>query len=254
MNKLTTFYRYRKNICKNKKVVFLFYITLLLFSSCGLEEFREIDPPRNAIQANQSDGTIGDLDIVDSPEHQKFEFTAVANASSGFIAPGTEIYYRIYNNVNDLQSDASSINDANIENTNNGFTRLEALRYISLGSNPTSTPLIRLAGRVIVRPFVNPDLSTDYIVGIFLDTTRLSTPLRYDGEIFNFNPNTANDLQHTLPQNGDNDYKFSTASDGKDFWYVNAYAVSIGLDSTTFTPTMSEVLPLGFIAYTQKIN
>lgn len=237
-----------KNYLYNFSIIFLGLLLCFVLCSCGLESYYDIPPPRNAVQQNPADGSTDD-DFVDSPEYQLFEFTA-GNFTGDFIFPGTNVYYRIYNNIDDLQSDAEQINNANTENTSNGFTKLESLRYLSMSSDTSAIPLINgNGGRVIIR--LVTDTSEIYPNGIFVGGSETAIPLRYDGGRFNFDPETSEDIPNTLPVGGDNDYNDGT-NDGNSYWYVNAYAVSTGMNSTTFTPISSEVLSLGFIAYTSK--
>lgn len=234
-------YSYR---CANTSIMaflcFLLCANSFFLSSCGIETYEDIDPPRNAVRSNPADGTtIGS--IVDSLESQQFEFTA-ANIS-GFISSGTAVYYRIYNNINDLQSHARQINDANTENTSNGFNRVESLGYLSMASSTDEQPFIKRYGGVIIRLAS----AGGYTAGISGST---AIPHRYDGKIFNFDLTTPPELADTLPKAGDQDYDDGT-NDGEPYWYVNAYAVSTGLDAQLYTPVTSEVLSLGFIAYSQ---
>lgn len=230
---------------------FLFCVGLFLLCSCGLETYYDIAPPQNAVQQNPADGSANVGSIVDSPENQIFEFTALNLSSTLFISPGTAVYYRIYNNISDLQSDARQINNANTENTSNGFNKLESLRYLSMTSDINASSFIdEDGGRVSIR-LVTDSTGATYNAGIYigaiLDANRQAIPQRYDNESFNFDPDTATDTQNTLPRDGDNDYDDGT-NDRNSYWYVNAYAVSKGLNES-FTPATSEVLSLGFIAY-----
>lgn len=235
--------------CNNTSMIaflcFLLCASVLFLSSCGLEVYSSVDPPKNADTPNPADGSTLD-NFVDSPESQEFEFTAVDLAGDGFITPGTDVYYRIYNNINDLQSDAKRINSANTENTNNAFTVLDNLKYEPMSSDPIAQPLIKTDGRVIIRLVSSAD---SFNAGISVGTRSIPIPLRYDGEKFNFDPSTDATVSNTLPKDGDQDYD-GDQDDGQSYLYVNAYAVSTGLN-TTFTPVLSELLSLGFIAYKQ---
>lgn len=239
---------YENYICNSSITFFrlLLCVGVFFLCSCGLESYQDISPPRNAVQPNQADGSTDDGFVV-SPENQQFEFTA-ENLATTFMSPGTAVYYRIYNNIVDLQSDAKRINNANTENTSNGFNTVESLNYTTMTSSTGAEPLIDGAGgRVIIR-LVS---SGTYTSGISIAGIYTATPQRYDNINFNFDPDTATDTPNTLPKDGDNDYDGGDG-DGKNHWYVNAYAVSTGLNSITFSQLSSEVLSLGFIVYSSN--
>lgn len=243
---LNRLYSYR---CDNTSMMaflcFLLCTNLLFLSSCGLEVYYDIDPPRSATRPNEADGSTT-TSIEDDALLQEFEFTA-ANVSD-FISPGTAVYYRIYNNIDDLQSDARQINNANTENTSNGFTKLESLDYKEMTSSTKPSPIIGgNGGRVLIRLIT----SGEYPVGISVNGTFLAIPQRNDGVPFSFDPSTASNPENILPKPGDQDYKDSGTDDGENFWYVNAYAVSTGMNTTTVSPVRSEVLSLGFTAYSR---
>ncbi len=232
-----------------KRHVIYILVLLCLCFSCGLRTFYLIDPPINAEAPNPSDG-----DVISSPNDSNILFTFSARdlTSSVFINPGTDVYYRMYSSQDDLQSDAEKINDANDEDTNNGFKQLDTLGYKKLNIlNGGENSLIDASGGRVIIQLIDNTFSDAYIR---VSGSKIGTPIRYTNDYFNFDstyPNnpSVND-EYELPKIGDSDFKSSSSS--FEYVYVNAYAVSTGMDSSTFSAVQSEVLPLGFTAHEIK--
>ncbi len=223
------------------KVLFITYVLFSLLSlSCGLKIFYAIDPPVSAQRPNQADGEVLSS-IVISENEQVFQFVAQDLSTSLFLNPGTDIYYRIYSNQIDLQDDAKIINDANDEDTNNGWKELINLNYKKIKSNENTTRLIdQFGGRITMR-LSDTESQTSFI------QPGTSIPLRNDDEFFHFDTELhQSDEAYQLPQEGDSDFDFKS---GSSYFFVNAYAVSVGMDSSTFQEVQSEILSLGFTAY-----
>lgn len=220
---------------KTQCVVILFALVCL---SCGLETFYQINPPTDAIPQNAADG-VTLSPPVESSSSRKFEFTAAQNNS--FIAPGTEVYYRIYDSLEKLQSDAKSINAVNADDKVDGFYRLQALNYRRLRtriSGKNQDLLIEGHGRVIIRL-----VEDGFGSGAFYSST--SVPVfRENNSPFYFG--TPNETQKP-PETGNADFIHSEPAGS--FFYVNAYAVSTALQSSSWTRAVSKVLPLGFCAF-----
>ena len=218
----------------------------VLLISCGLETFYKIEPPHDAVPQNPADGTVI-TDPVHTAETRKYEFSSKNNG--GFIAAGTEVYYRIYNSVEKLQQDARSINAVNTDIGGNGFAGMERLGYKKLhvhfgGKNQEL--LIDGAHRVIIR------LADDgFGVGVFYDgagSPQFSPVLRESGTQFYFKTDNQG-LKPPLSGDADVDSDEDSGALAGKYWYVNAYAVSVGLVSTTWTRSVSKLLPLGFLAF-----
>ncbi len=218
------------------------FFTVFMLSSCGLKTFYSIDPPRNADPPNIANG-----DIVSIPtQEREFSFTAQDLTAAFFTSSGTDVYYRIYTDQEDLQSDASQIDDANDDDNNNGYKQIISLGYKKLKSTRGGeNPLIDTSGgRIIIQP------ADDTIKGAFLSvsgTVSGFVPLRFNEDFFNFNDTyNPDDDDYALPTSGDDDYEEGATIDS---YFLNAYAVSVGQDITTFNQVQSEILSLGFIAY-----
>ncbi len=220
-------------------ITILFSHVLLL--SCGLNTFYAINPPINAQRINQADGTI--LEVLAQPNDQVFIFFARDLTALPFLSSGTEVYYRIYSSQEDLQNDASRINDANDDDTNNGWKELENLQYKKIRGDGSSVRLIDAAGGNVRIRLSDTDIEPAFI------QPSSQIPRRDNNEFFHFDKTlNIGDSDYELVQDGDSDYE-SSGDEG--FWYVNAYAVSMGMDSSTFQEVQSEVLSLGFTAYSR---
>ncbi len=197
--------------------------------------------PINADRQNHSDG-----DYVLNPQiSNSFIFTARDLSGTPFINAGTEVFYRIYANQVDLQIDSERINDSNDENTNSGFRQLDSLGYKKMESTAGGqAPLISSDGGSVVITLSNTNSES---AGIIPSGT---VPQRWDNSYFNFDPdNVRNRDEYALATYGDADFESASSTD---YQYVNAYAVSTGLDPTSYTPVQSELLSLGFLYYDVK--
>ncbi len=221
--------------------IILFIVPIFILSACGIKVFQSIDPPINANNPNIANGNE-----ITSPELlNKFSFTA--QDLSSLLNPGTDVYYRIYKSQTDLQKDAKIINDANIEDTENGAQKLFSLNYQKILSNTTGrgNPLINENGGTIEITLANLDSDRAFI------SVMNTIPLRYNNKYFNFDTeyNKGND-SYAIPRSGDSDFQDSSSSSG--YYFVNLYAVSTGMDTTIYKPIYSELLSLGFLYYEAK--
>ncbi len=220
-----------------------FLVFLFMLTSCGLKTFYLIEPPYNAETANPADGTLVSTPYLTN----EFIFTARNLTTSTFISPGTDIYYRIYASQEDLQIDAKRINDANDEDSNSGFKQLESLGYKRLTSSlgGENTLINSAGGRIRVRLADSNNDASIEVSGVFI-----GKPIRWNGHYFNFDSTyNSEDDDYAIPVESDEDYKAGSESG---YMYVNAYAVSSGMDTTTFVAVQSELLSLGFTAHELK--
>lgn len=217
----------------------------VLFISCGLETFYKIKPPDNAVPQNAADGAVV-TNPVSTTETRKYEFSSENNGN--FIAPGTEVYYRIYNSVEKLQQDARSINAVNTDIGGSGFVRMQSLGYKKLrvqSGRKNQDLLIEGAHRVIIR------LTDDgFGFGVFYDGAGAPqfSPVLRDGDRQFYFKTDSTTLKPPETGNADVDSAEDRGALRGRYWYVNAYAVSVGLVSTTWTRSVSKLLPLGFLA------
>ncbi len=226
-----------------KKRLLLLGIIIFFVTSCGLNVFYEIDSPLNATIINTADGNE-----VQTPTYSnEFEFSARNLSSSSFINPGTEVFYRIYDNQEALQADADKINDANDDDTSNGYRMLLDLNYTEMRSiNSKGNPIIDRYGGFVRIIITNTENNADIIVS---GVSTGNKPIRYNDNFFNFDveKEDVGDSLFNVPRSGDTDFEFT--SESNNYRFINAYAVSTGMDQTTFTPIQSQVLSLGFAYY-----
>jgi hypothetical protein len=240
--------------------VFLTAVFFLCLSSCGVEVYYSLEAPLSRAMANPTD-----------PGGRFFSFyTNESGALSVF--KGTNVYYKIYNNMSELNSDITSINSSNAEYSSSGYNRISSLGYQQLETTTRPDILFTSTGsnREIIIRLIDEgayDLPTDtfaFTSQVRVGGSIVSRPRRRSsGEGFNFylgtgasgwagnpNPNkthtpgTPNDPDR-LPASGDSDTRYSSFT-SSDTWYVNAYAVSIGQDPY-LTWLYSQLLHLGYI-------
>lgn len=230
----------------------------LFFAACGLDQVYLLEPPTAILHNVYVD--------TDSPAQWYVEFITndTGNAAyypsrgNSFVFLGTEIYYKIYNNKNTLQSHKNSINSVNTASyySEAASRMITTYHYQTLGLKPELgwTPFVGCDEtgnkRVYIRlTDVAPDGNTEtFKAGVkFNDTDKNVVPYRngnrYSFDFFNKaqeNPRVTN----IQPSNGDADYYHSNSDDGK--YYVHLYAVAVGRDSN-YTPSYSPVLDLGVI-------
>ena len=224
----------------------------VLFISCGLETFYKIAPPHDAVPQNPADGATLSVTTTADPLYE-FWSENINTTPPFFIAPGTEVYYRIYNSVKKLQQDVRAINAVNTDIGGNGFSKMESLGYKKLRARfVTENQGLLIDGTAPHRVFMRLVSIGSDSAGVFYTsasgTPQFSPVLRNGDAVFYFN--SSGDTQK-LPKASDSDVdpaEDDGALAGK-YWYVNAYAVSVGLVSATWTRSVSKLLPLGFLAF-----
>jgi hypothetical protein len=230
------------------------FLCLLLFlPACGLETYYVLSPTVGIIY---SPGTI-------DPGQRYFYFRTndsenIKNAGDIFL--GTRMYYKIYASKSALDSAISAIQGSNTEYSSNGFSRIIQLDYQELVTAPDRDMLApqSIDREVTIRLFneLYDTSNSRYtyeaaIIGLGSEYKPLRrTPY---GKGFTFFPATnapavnvdAEKQANPLPVQADGDVNWSGYTDGKT-WYVNAYVVSVGQD-TSLAPLYSQLLHLGYI-------
>jgi hypothetical protein len=245
--------------------VFLSALFFLCLSSCGVEVYYSLEAPLSRAMANPIDAS------------GRF-FSFYTNESGALsVFKGTNVYYKIYNNMSELNSDINSINASNAEYSSSGYNRIASLGYQQLETTARPDILFPDAGsdREIIIRLIDEGMYTA-ATDTFAYTAQVRVagaigprPLRRSsGEGFNFylgrgaasgagdpNPNkphtpaTPNDPDK-LPASGDLDTRYSSSPTSANTWYVNAYAVSVGQDPY-LTLLYSQLLHLGHIVISQ---
>ena len=226
-----------------KKIMFiLILLSFFLLFSCGLDVYYIIEPPMNTTGLNAT---------PENPSQDNaylFSFTTAdsKNTNPSLVGEvkllGTDVYYRIYNNLLALQSDMNSISTANTEYTENGFNKLVSLEFMKLSSSNISDPLIKKSKdnkdeNVEIRLFeIIP-----YKSEINVDNNIIGEPLRYNGDAFQL-PNYDEEMTGL-------DVDISSDSNSlteTPVYYVLMYAVSVGSINLS-QRVYSSLAPLGYI-------
>ncbi|MCR4939455.1 MAG: hypothetical protein K5930_05015 [Treponemataceae bacterium] len=236
----------RKTI--QKRIVFSVFagIFCLFFFRCGIPVYYVIEPP----QADR----IPTYETDDASQ-KFFQFICPYSSSSensDFYLSGTDVYYRIYDSLDKMNSDISSISSSNSEYSENGFSRINDLNYQALWSSTGDTPVIKkMTSNRTIR--IRLCTETQYPAEIYDKTNEnnISIPYRKgtgsssSGNMsFQFTSN-----YHPLP--GDQDTSISDSSQNSGIWYINLYAVSVGRDSS-LVPHYSSLLHLGNLKIVQS--
>lgn len=231
-----------------KKIILFFIVLECLFlfnSSCGLDVFTMISPPYTVINKPAY------YDVEVSSKY--FEFYTNETEDNEF--DGTAVYYKIYNNVEKLQSDVASLVSLANDSQNNynapyrliekGYFYYQPLRK----EGNSSQILVEYTGypkKVHIRLSDYKNFS-DFSACIKISENNIGKPLRNlsNKSTFNFFAKTSYDR---IPEKNDDDVRFSgNATD--DGLYVSMFAVAIG-HNLDYTPIYSNILYLGSV----KIN
>lgn len=193
---------------KNSKFTLVLCSFLLLFS-CGLDVYYFIEPPFNSSPISNPADDVS----------QFFSFTTNGGNVGDMNYLGTQVYYKLYTNISDLDSQKTSINSANIEYSENGIDKLLALGFQKLSCSSYSDPLIRKTpspkNQNIKITFNNGYYSSEILV----DGENLGIPLRYDNTPFSLENLSTQDLDV---------YDSNSSSDEETNFYILMYAVSVG--------------------------
>lgn len=223
---------------------FVLATSCLLFFACGIPVYFVIEPPSSTHSINYE---ITD----DSYKYMQFlaRFSA-SGESSDFLIDGTEIYYRIFNNEEDLTKEISAVNSANTEYTENGFRKIQDkyLRLKGYASNPADATDILIKNlsnsdrTISLRISDSEQYSASVKEGDDSNGTLLWIPARTGtgGSYGSFNFTSS-----YYPKTGDDDFQDSSSpEDG--VWYVNLYAVTFGHDNN-YIYQYSQLLHLGSV-------
>ncbi len=155
---------------------------------------------------------------------------------------GYVVFYRIYNSSSALDSDNTVIQARNSQYSSSAADTLQSYGYQQMRSSSGQVPLVGKEGDVIVT--IRLYERGSYMPGIFFKDSGHGIPLRYNGKTFDFFGTDSGDPE-SVPLSGDFDVRY-TAGSGDTTWYVNAYAVTYGMNMY-FSPLYSSVIYLGKI-------
>lgn len=219
---------------KNISVLSLIFFLALLFS-CGLDVYYFIEPPINssAIQ-NPTD-----------PAQQFFTFTTQdsINTDTGVVGNvkflGTQVYYKIYDDLDILLKQKNQIDSVNSEYSENGYNKLLSLNFQKLNSNPYSDPLIKKSSTNSNQKITIVLQENSYNQPtIEVDDTKIGIPLRYD--LSTFDTTSGNGFS------GEDTEEKTDSSENSENYYVLLYAVSVGSVNLS-QRVYSSILSLGYL-------
>lgn len=209
-----------------KKIVFL--VSLFLFFSCGIDNILYLAPPRS-----MNDPSTHTDDSLKYFEFKTSDAENTTNAAGYF--KGFEIFYRIYENSSDGESDIIAANRYNDSNPSGAAEYLlSSLSFFPLKCKDiTDIPLIQAgtADRIVKFRLIPYALSSAVLS---IDSTVLGDVLRTTGMPF------------TSINNGDKDVKSSQQPDISGELLVAVFAAAYGMDSS-FHKTYSGIVFLGKI-------
>lgn len=241
-----------------------------LLGSCGLESYYFLEPPyegNNVPDGNNSDKPLMYFSFVT----QESENAEYINGSE-FKFKGTEIYYKIFNNYNEMVNWQNEIDRLNSgTNYTAAFEKLTSSSYnyqkLNLSCDVVLDPLIAATGdnRYVYIRLNDYGTEESFRNGICIGNDSLSeydeaSAMKVKGEIvyprrtdgasvkhgFNFCPSDGADDDNPVPSENDIDVQYNSTPTNEGTWYVDMYAVSVGVDNS-FNYSYSKVLHLGSI-------
>ncbi|MCR4734933.1 MAG: hypothetical protein K5829_08020 [Treponema sp.] len=237
---------------------FYFFIAgcLFLFNfSCGLDVYEVIPPPVSVIHQP-------DYNTTDHSEKYFSFYTEEKFSLSAYTFLGTEVYYKIYNNVSTMTSERSTLESlaSSTTSANSADRMISSYSYQLLTYDGRSTSvLIPKTGEnreVYIRlsNYMESDDLKDFtarisigVDDVFEGDDYLGVPLRTtdSGSKRTFDFGRSGDT-NSEPVDGDIDLKYSSSSTEDGCWYVQLFAVGVARD-TSFALQYSSVLFLGAV-------
>jgi len=242
-------------------LIIIFFLPVPVFFSCGLDTYIVMRNPETVVHSPSYDTT-------DYAERY-FEFRTNEDTGSfypdDFVFIGTDVYYKIYNNISTLNSERSTLvslsNSTSSANAPVKMTDPESSG--GYGYQPLRCAQRRDSVLIPARPGSNQSVFirlTDYLTmddfaaRIMVDDVPLgggssSVPIRnLDARTFNFG--RSGNESNKIPASGDLDVKFSSSATEEGCWYVAMFAVGVGRD-VTYTTYYSNILYLGTVTITE---
>lgn len=233
-----------------KKIIFSFLSVIclsILTSGCGLDVFYVIESPvvRKII------------DSYSEANNRVFEFQTVDQDVTGLLISGTDVYYKIYSNIDTVTNEVSVINNTNNNSSSPDVTVLSNRGYVPLRVNGHENDVLiektSSSNNVKIRLTDNND-SSDYSAKVLVDnnyicgTPEKSIPVRNRAYVknntsslsFNFGVDGT-----PIPVSEDKDSAVSSDSTIS-IYYVSMFAITKGYDAS-FRPYYSEPAYLGYI-------
>ena len=223
-------------------------VACLFFFACGIPVYYVIEPPQSEY--------LPDSDAIE-PDRRYFGIICPYSSSSDnsdITLMGTAIYYKIYNSREDMNSDISSISGRNTEYSEDGYRRMTDLGYQAMGCDTGASPIIKKVQSTRTIEVWLCDEGTNP-VGIYNATadpkTKLSIPYRTGVGSSGSGNMSFNFTSSYHPEEGDTDYKYSSSPTNEGDWYINLYAVTVGIDISQ-SQQYSSLLHMGNLTLSQQ--
>ena len=229
----------------------------LFFAACGLDQVYLLEPPivkNNNVNPDTTEPNNWYVEFITNETGNAAYYPSRGNS---FVFLGTEIYYKIYNNKDALQSQTRSIESVNSASyySEAASRMITTYQYqqLDLQSGRIWFPFVECREKntkVHIRlvSYQGNDIAPIYKAGVLFDDDDQNVVPYRNGSRKSFDffridkePFNTTDVP---PLKGDADYYHSNSDDGK--YYVQLYAVAVGRDSN-YTPSYSRVLDLGAI-------
>lgn len=211
------------------KNLFLLLCLFLLFS-CGLDVYFFLEAPINSSDIKNPLDNSQQFFSFTTNDSFNTDVSLVGNVN--FL--GTQVYYKIYNDLETLKNQKIVIDDSN--NSDLGFTRLNFYDFQKLSCSVYSDPLIKQSN-TLSNQNVRIRLKDDVVesAGIYIDGIKKGLPCRFDQSSFQNNEGEAF---------SGIDVNESSTGDGS--YYILMYAVSVG--SVNLSQRIySSILSLGYL-------
>ena len=231
------------------KYFFLCMIFGFFLSSCGLQEVYLVSAP------SKNEGPRYDGD-----DYTKWYFDFNTSNDKGDNFLGTDVYYKIYNNKVTLESQRSVINkmsestnsaeSANIMINDYNYQPLKAKGKSGVVFYPSST-----GERALIRLKTYKNGSSDvgitwytFNAGVGTLSSNDYSPQRSNEKTFDFfDYNETKSTLNVEPSKDDSDYCMSDTFSESNCYYVQMYAVGVGINPETCTQFYSLALDLGSV-------
>ena len=250
----------KKTSCKLSDFLFLIFTGSFIFLtfSCGLDTYEVIYPPYGV--SNRPE--ITSYNDEQSYENKTFTFTTKETfVYSEVKFLGTDVYYKIYNNFDEMISERSTLINLSesTEYSNNSAVKMTTLTtsrdfgYQKLKTIDTRNEFLIPAASSPKDRIVTIRLS-NYLNNDFKASLTIDGSSTIDGEelipcreknnlTFDFGRDGNNDLE---PLEGDDDYNFNQTASRAGYYYIPLFAISVARD-TTYTLQFSRIEYLGTV-------
>lgn len=237
---------------------------LLLTLSCGLDTYPYLYAPSTVHQADYSfSDYLANYFSFYTADSKNNDLTAVT-------FKGTEVYYKIFNNYSTMTTYQNAvvtlIDDEDYTSAAEKIIETQGYKTIKLSTGSIS-PIIKQDNGNDRYVYIRlTDYNDDELkAGICLNSSESMSvydeayALKYNGTVvyprrnisskyytFNFGGDSTD--TDVVPKEGDADVCYSSTASESGTWYVSMYALSVGIDTSTWTKYYSKPILLGSVS------